>query len=344
MSDTLNQAALAFLRRTLGEVSVSRVSGDASFRSYWRVIGPKGRFILMDAPPDKEDSAPFVDIGRFLARHGVGVPHIHEADLGSGHLLLEDQGDVTFLKALEAGVEADRLYAGAVATLLDLQATPRDGSSLAHGRPYDRALLDRELALFTDWYIEGIHARPIGGEDRVLFAAQFRLLVDAILTQPVVLVHRDYHSRNLMWVEGRVGVLDFQDAVMGPVTYDLASLLRDCYVAWEAPFRERIAALWLAGAATRLGYDPGPELFRRHFDWMALQRNLKAIGIFGRLSLRDGKHGYLGDIPRTLGYVWPTLDRYPEFRPLAGLLRRYLPAELQAESLAGGGGPGGAAA
>ncbi|MBF0370104.1 MAG: phosphotransferase [Magnetococcales bacterium] len=328
----LTPEANAFLGEIFGaDFKVARASEDASFRSYYRVHSQRGPFIFMDAPPDKEDSSPFVDIARFLATHGVPVPRIHEARLGDGHLLLEDLGDVTYLKALAEGVDPGVLYQEAVTTLLDIQATPNDSSSIAHRRTYDRPMLRRELALFTDWYVEGIRKTPISSPDRDRFEEIFQLLLDQALSQPEVFVHRDYHCRNLMWRgEGgaaAVGVIDFQDAVMGPVTYDLASLLRDCYVAWDGDFRRRVMTQWLAGAGARLGYEPSWERFERDFDWMAIQRNMKAIGIFGRLSLRDGKHGYLNDIPRTMGYVRETLERYPELSDLGHLLDRYAPLE-----------------
>ncbi|MBF0184384.1 MAG: phosphotransferase [Magnetococcales bacterium] len=316
-----------FLANALNGASftVNKVAGDASFRSYYRIDTGSDRYILMDAPPDKEDSAPFLDIARFLHPYGVPVPRIVQADLPQGYLLLEDFGDTTFLIALNQGSSPRQLYHAAVDTLLNLQATPLDGACIAHQRPFDRAMLRRELALFTDWYIEQIRETPISAEDRQRFDQIFDRLIEEILQQPVVLVHRDYHSRNLMWYENGVGLLDFQDAVVGPVTYDLASLLRDCYVAWDAPFRAEIAALWLQGARERLNYSPDSQRFQRDFDWMAIQRNLKAIGIFGRLSRRDGKHGYLNDIPRTMGYVRETLARYPELSTLSALMDRYTP-------------------
>ncbi|MEO5377460.1 MAG: phosphotransferase [Magnetococcus sp. DMHC-6] len=323
----LKPEAWRFLLEILGtDITVARASEDASFRSYYRVrIHGGNSFILMDAPPTHEDVRPFVDIGRFLFEHGVSVPKILAQNVETGHLLLEDFGDQTFLKALAAGVEAEGLYRRAVETLVTLQATPWDHTCLAHSRPYDRELLHRELALFTDWYVEGILKRPISPSDRQQFEMVFAVLMENILAQPVCLVHRDYHSRNLMWCAGeRVGVLDFQDAVMGPVTYDLASLLRDCYVAWEAPFRKRVQRYWLEHAQDPWHYGQDWSRFEKDFDWMALQRNLKAVGIFGRLSLRDGKHGYLADIPRTLGYVWEVLPRYPQLEPLHDLLQRYI--------------------
>lgn len=322
--DTLHN----FLRETLGETAftVARVAGDASFRCYYRVETAQNRFILMDAPPDKEDSAPFLDIARFLARHGVPVPQVLQVRLEQGYLLLEDFGDMTFLEALRQQLDAKPLYQAAIQTLLAIQATPIDGSCIAHQRLFDREMLRRELALFTDWYIEKIRETPITAADRQQFDAVFTLLLDSILEQPTVFVHRDYHSRNLMWQQGRVGVLDFQDAVVGPITYDLASLLRDCYVAWPADFRTEMITLWLDGARTRLGYTPAEgQAFQQAFDWMAIQRNLKAIGIFGRLSRRDGKHGYLADIPRTMAYVRETLSGYPALQGLDLLIKKYAP-------------------
>lgn len=320
------ERARDFIATHLGEeTTVHKVAGDASFRSYYRVASARGRYILMDAPPDKEDSAPFVDIARFLRGHGVPVPEVVAERLDRGYLLLEDFGDQTYLKALEAGESPERLYRAAVETLIGMQDTPADGRCVAHDRPYDRAMLRRELALFTDWYIEGIVKTPITSEDRLAFDRVFDVLLDRVLEQPWTLVHRDYHSRNLMWCDGRVGVLDFQDAVMGPITYDLASLLRDCYIALERPFREAVMGWWFADPRIRARYTVDWPTFQADFERMGIQRNLKAIGIFGRLSLRDGKHGYLNDIPRTLGYVRETLPAHPELAELERLIDRYAP-------------------
>ncbi len=307
------------------------MAGDASFRSYYRIYANDQTHILMVAPPEKEDSAPFVDISRFLNRFDIAVPRVRGGDAAAGLYLLDDYGDATFLRVLETEGfgAAETLYRAAIATLLQIQATPVDGDCIAHRRPFDRKLLRFELSLLTDWTIKGIWKRTITPADQGRFDRVFDHLLDAILTQPVTFVHRDYHSRNLMWLPGeRVGVLDFQDAVLGPITYDLASLLRDCYVAWDAPFRKTMMSLWREGATKMLGYTPPWTQFEREFDWMAVQRNLKAVGIFGRLSLRDGKHGYLDDIPRTLGYVRETLSRYPELHDLADLLATYAPSEV----------------
>ncbi|MBF0614064.1 MAG: phosphotransferase [Magnetococcales bacterium] len=320
------ETAREFVEEVLGGgVTLTQVAGDASFRRYFRVEKGRESWILMDAPPDKEDSHPFLDIARFLRSHGVGAPEVLAERLDLGYVLLEDFGDLTYLKALEAGEDAQTLYRIAVDTLIALQATPVDGSCIAHHRPFDRAMLRRELALFTDWYIEGICRTPIVPEDRLAFDAAFHRLLDGVLRQPWTLVHRDYHSRNLMWRQGQVGVIDFQDAVMGPITYDLASLLRDCYVAWERPFREQVMERWWQAPAIRARYAVDWNTFCTDLGWMGIQRNLKAVGIFGRLSLRDGKHGYLNDIPRTMGYVRAALSDYPELADLSALIHRYAP-------------------
>ncbi|MBF0446786.1 MAG: phosphotransferase [Magnetococcales bacterium] len=330
-NSSIDSAALDFLKEQVGDsITISLVSGDASFRRYFRVETEDARYILMDAPPLKEDSAPFLDLSRFLYKNGIPVPQVIAARLDLGFLLLDDFGDCTFLLALEQGESPDLLYRWAVDVLLDIQTTPVNGQTIAHERPYDRALLSRELALFTDWYLEGICKQSITVSDQKRFDSLFERVMEQVLCQPTCLVHRDYHSRNLMWRpqeqgRNRVGVLDFQDAVMGPVTYDLASLLRDCYVAWDRSFRDQISAWWLKGARDRLNYNRTNEEFERDFDWMALQRNLKAVGIFGRLSLRDSKHGYLKDIPRTMSYIKETIIKYPELDELNGLIGRYVP-------------------
>nr|CRH04795.1 Putative aminoglycoside phosphotransferase [Candidatus Magnetococcus massalia] len=323
----LNPAAHTFLQHHLPQHSqIEKVAGDASFRSYYRVHDPAGPRILMDAPPDKEDSAPFVEIARFLRQHGVHTPRVDVTDYEKGLFLLEDMGDVTYARALADGADAQQLYGVAIDRLVTMQATPLEGGTIAHGRAFDRKLLRTELALLTDWYIDGIMATPLSTMEREAFDGAFQTLLDALLEQPRFFVHRDYHSRNLMWLGGEVGVLDFQDAVMGPVTYDLASLLRDCYIAWDAPFRQEMMARWLAGAGEQLNYRPSAEAFEEAFDWMAVQRNLKAVGIFGRLALRDGKYGYLDDVARTMGYVRETLARYSALEPLQRLLAEFIPA------------------
>jgi hypothetical protein len=264
----------------------------------------------MDAPPDKEDCRPFVDVAARLETAGLHVPHIHAADLAQGFLLLEDLGSVSYLQALDE-TTADRLYGDAIDALVRLQQAGVEGLP-----PYDEALLRRELQLFPEWLLERHLGLALSEDERRVLDRTFDLLVENALEQPVVCVHRDYHSRNLMVVSERnPGIIDFQDAVAGPITYDLVSLLRDCYIRWPA---DRVAR-WLRDFQERVG-GLDLEQLRRWFDRMGVQRQLKAAGIFARLNHRDGKPGYLADIPRTLGYIVEVAERDRAVRPLAGLL------------------------
>jgi len=306
----------AWLHDDLGLATFSIVpaSSDASFRRYFRVSDGKQSHIVMDAPPDKEDSRPFVVVAQSMAALGLNVPRVLETDLARGFLLLSDLGSQHYLQALNEDT-ADRLYGDALRALGLLQAAPLEGAGLPD---YDRALLLREMDLFREWYV-GRHlgkAVDEGLED--LLTQSFSFLADEALSQPRVWVHRDYHSRNLMVTTvHNPGILDFQDAVIGPLTYDLVSLLRDCYISWP---RERVAR-WVESyfTALRAGgrlLDVDAEQFARWFDLMGVQRHLKAIGIFARLMHRDAKSGYLADIPRTLGYVIAVSGHYLELRQL----------------------------
>jgi hypothetical protein len=313
---------------------IAPASGDASFRRYFRVTLPGGDTrIAMDAPPEHEDCRPYLQVAAALAAAGLHVPAVAAADLAQGFLLLEDLGSTVYLDVLtEQTVE--RLYGDALGALAAMQAcVPQEGVP-----PYDRALLLREMALFPDWLLERQLGIAVDPGLRALLDQTFDRLVDAALEQPRVFVHRDYHSRNLMVAAPPTpGVLDFQDAVIGPVTYDLVSLLKDCYVRWP---RARVDE-WAMGYF-RLAVQSGiveaavEDRFLRWFDLMGAQRHLKAAGIFARLNLRDGKPGYLNDIPRTLGYFVEAADRRPELEGLAGLIAtRVLPA-LEARLAAGG--------
>jgi len=292
-------------------------SSDASFRRYFRIRFDGETRIAMDAPPEKEDMRPFVRVAGQFRAIGLNVPEVLAENYPEGFLLLTDLGSRSYLSALnESSVE--RLYGDALGALASLQACGPGGGTLP---PYDRALLMSEMGLFRDWYL-GRHraVRLSESEDRML-EETFRLLADSALAQPKVAVHRDYHSRNLMVHPHNPGILDFQDAVFGPLTYDLVSLLRDCYIAWP---RERVEE-WARGyhdLALQHGIldTRDEELFLRWFDLMGVQRHLKAIGIFARLNHRDGKAGYLEDIPRTLGYVYDVSGRYPELAPLRAFL------------------------
>ncbi|MDD5275014.1 MAG: phosphotransferase [Methylovulum sp.] len=282
-------------------------SNDASFRRYFRVTTPEGPLIAMDAPPDKENLEPFIRVAGLMAQAGINVPTVFQQNIDDGFLLLEDFGNRSFLDQLNSDT-ANTLYQSALDSLFKLQTqTPLKNNPLPR---YDEALLERELAIFDDWFLNGLLDIDI---PETLWARVKSELIASALAQPLTCVHRDYHSRNLMVLDNNSpGVIDFQDAVIGPITYDLVSLLRDCYIAWPQHQVEQ----WLEAYFQRLQQAAlvtcDLDQFKRWFDLMGLQRHLKAIGIFSRLHLRDGKSGYLNDIPRTLQYVTDVCSEYPE--------------------------------
>ena len=301
--------------------SIRPASDDASFRRYFRIDAASAgapSLIAMDAPPPMEDCRPFVHAARVFAAAGVSVPTVLAADVERGFLLLDDFGSTTYLSQLASG-NADALYRDAIDALLALQAASRP----AVFPDYDRALLERELNLYPDWYLarhRGVAPEP--GVRATLSTAFERLLANN-LAQGRVYVHRDYHSRNLMVLEGAAnpGILDFQDAVHGPVAYDLVSLLRDAYVAWPEERQIDWAARYWEGARRRkLPVAAAFDDFYRDFEWMGLQRHLKVLGIFARLYYRDGKDRYLADMPLVLDYALRAARRYAEFDALARLM------------------------
>lgn len=271
----------------------------------------------MDAPPELEDTAPFIKVAQLFDNAQVNVPRIHEANTEQGFLLLDDLGNQCLLEHLNADT-ADYLYQGALDELLKLQQnTCIQTADLPH---YDEALLQRELDLFYDWFLQKLLHKTLPA---AIAEPLSQFLIHAALEQPQVCVHRDYHSRNLMYRENAApGVLDFQDAVIGAITYDLVSLLRDCYISWTQPQLDD----WIADYFQRLLaahlLDCSLETFTRWFDLMGLQRHLKAIGIFARLHLRDDKSGYLADIPRTMVYVEQVCAKYPELLDFYTYLRQ----------------------
>ncbi len=307
-------------------------SADASFRRYFRVTGPAiaGCFdgvgeslIVMDAPPDKEDSYPFVVISNLLADAGLNVPQVFAKDLAQGFLLLSDLGAQAYLDALnEHTVES--LYEDALDALFKMQCNV--SQHITELPIYDETMLSNEMTLFIDWYCQRYRKWSFTDKQRTRLDRVFQPLCATALAQPQVFVHRDYHSRNLMAmaqhsVHRNPGILDFQDAVLGPVTYDLVSLLRDCYIDWPRPQVEQWALGYLHRVASAGLISSAPDAtYLRWFDWMGVQRHLKAAGIFARLHLRDNKSGYLADIPRTLAYVRDVSARYPELRDLHTLL------------------------
>ena len=313
----------------LGETSLTPASEDASFRRYFRVHHAGGTAIAVDAPPEHEDSRPFVHVARALRAIGLNVPEILAVDYDLGFLLVGDLGETLYLDVLDEA-SAERLYGDALDALLVLQASaPEVPGGLP---PYDRRRLLDELALFPAWFLDRHLDRPPGAVERTELEAAFEVLVASALEQPQVAVHRDYHSRNLMRVEvDNPGILDFQDAVIGPVTYDPVSLLRDCYVRWP---RERVES-WALGyhaRALQAGVlrERDEARFLRWFDLMGLQRHLKVLGIFARLWHRDGKPGYLDDLPRVLDYAIEVAADYPELGALHRLLAELPPLEGRA--------------
>ena len=297
--------------------SLTPASEDASFRRYFRASLDDGAsFVAMDAPPEKEDCRPFVHVAGLLREAGVHAPQVHAQDLAQGFLLLADLGTRTYLQELDAA-NAPRLFADATDALVRWQLATRPGELPA----YDDALLRREMQLFPDWYV----ARHLGVElkeaQRRLLEQVFALLVKSALAQPRVYVHRDYMPRNLMLCNPNPGVLDFQDAVIGPISYDMVSLLRDAFVSWdEEAVLDWTVRYWEKAKAAGLPVDADFGEFWRAFEWMGLQRHLKVLGIFARINYRDGKPRYLADTPRFLRYARTVATRYPALAPLNRLL------------------------
>jgi len=302
-----------------GKFEITPASSDASFRRYYRVRYDNVSRIAMDAPPEKEDCRPFIKVAQAFSSLGLNVPHIFRADPAQGFLLLGDLGVQNYLDALNAA-NVEKLYGDALGALMVMH-THKD-SRADRFPPYDRSLLMNEMNLFRDWYLEKYLGLALDAGQQQALNNVFEILISSALEQPRVWVHRDYHSRNLMVVEeNNPGILDFQDAVIGPITYDLVSLLRDCYIRWPD---EKVDA-WVSEYYLRLrdnGVISGIDStrFMRWFDLMGIQRHLKATGIFSRLNFRDGKSGFLQDIPRTLGYVADVSARYPELGGLSRLL------------------------
>ena len=304
------------------EFSLTTASADASFRRYFRVHLPVRTLIAMDAPPPQEDCRPFVHTANILLDAGLNVPRVIAQDLERGFLLLSDLGDVTYQSVLDE-MTADELYRDAVGALIKMQTASQAGVFA----PYDAALLTREMQLFPDWYIAKHLAISLTDTDQQVLQQTFSQLNGNILAQGQVYVHRDYHSRNLMVCRDgenmNPGVLDFQDAVYGPVTYDLVSLFKDAYIAWE---EERVldwtVRYWQAARQAGLPVPQDFADFYRDFEWMGVQRHIKILGIFARLFHRDGKDGYLKDMPLVMDYLRRACARYIELRPFLRLLDR----------------------
>ena len=329
-----NDARLALLQdwlaRDLGLAPqrIERASSDASFRRYFRVVCDDCTLVAMDAPPPAEDVRPYLQVTALLEPLGIHVPHVYEADPAQGFVLLEDLGATHFLAQLGAGGDPQRLYGDALQALAEIQL--RGAAAAAELAPYDRAPLARELALMPEWFLDQHLALELTGAEREMLAAAFEFLIGEALSQPEVFVHRDYHSRNLMVVaERNPGVIDFQDALRGPIGYDLVSLLKDCYISWP---RQRVLE-WVSGYRTLLQsrggrVGGGPAQFLRWFDLIGVQRHIKVLGVFSRLWYRDGKPAYLRDLPLTFDYVRETCRLYPELGSLSEFLEHRVAPEL----------------
>lgn len=312
------------------EVQLQPLSGDASFRRYFTGTVDEETYVLVDAPPDKEDSRTFVQVAESFARADINVPEIFKADYERGFLCLSFLGDTLLLEKLKTlkaqnGItEANVIYQQAFQILLKIQKI-QEGSAILLP-PFDGGMFQTEMDLFREWFCTGIMGLSLKDNDDDLLDHYFGKLIDAAVNQTQVCVHRDYHSRNLLYQQdGNFGVLDFQDAVIGPITYDLVSLVKDCYISWpKTMIREW--ALQYANLAQTAGIINSfrDEEFLYSFDMMGVQRHLKAVGIFSRLYLRDGKPDYLADIPRTLAYIKEVLGDYPEMYGLGTWLEKHI--------------------
>ena len=305
-------------------IALSVASADASFRRYYRLDAGNGVpcLIAMDAPPEHEDCRPWLSVAGLFAEAGVHVPQIIAEDVEHGFILMSDLGNTTYLQALKPD-NAAHLYADALGSLIAIQRASRPGVL----PEYSRALLEREVRLFDEWYIGRHLGATLDARERESLEQVYRKVLDVNLAEPQVFVHRDYHSRNLMHLDqGNPGIIDFQDAVLGPISYDLVSLLKDAYVHWEESFElDLLIRYW--EAARRFGLPVRPDFpdFHRDYEWMGVQRHLKVMGIFARLAHRDGKTGYLDDIPVVRAHLRRVCARYGDLKPLLRLLDRLEP-------------------
>lgn len=313
------QQLTQWTEQQLGACDLQPLAGDASFRRYFRVRTINDSFVLMDAPPTHESSDIFVALSGEFAALDINVPRVLAQNLELGFLLLSDLGDDLFLELLNKD-SADHLYHDAFKVLLKLQSYP------AGQLPkFDREFMLQELQRLQDWYLPYLVQAPVSASQQVVLENTYDFLITEILKQPLLTIHRDYHSRNLLRCAGNtVGVIDFQDAMLGPITYDLGSLLRDCYITWPAE-RVRSWALQYRQLALAAGILPAcsERQFLRWFDFTSLQRHLKVLGIFARLHLRDGKSLYLQDIPRALEYVNQVCAQHPELQAFNNLWSRW---------------------
>ncbi|WP_345551739.1 aminoglycoside phosphotransferase family protein [Microbulbifer aestuariivivens] len=310
-------------------LALQPLAGDAGFRRYFRTLTVPS-LIAVDSPPERTNPARFVALADYLRRHGIHTPMVSQADVEHGFMLLEDLGDCQLLSILNDD-SVEGLYGEVLSELLCLQQIPPSGDLFP---PYSRELLLTEMRILPEWLAGQMLGYTLSASENALLERTFSLLLDSAAEQPQVLVHRDYHSRNLMIRDGeRPGVVDFQDAVWGPVTYDLVSLLRDCYIRWPREKVERWALCYAATAESAgIITAPDPQTFLRWFDWMGLQRHIKVLGLFPRLWLRDRKPGYLPDLPLVIRYTLEVAARYPDLAPFADWFRESLLPLIEQQS------------
>lgn len=326
-----DQALMAWLQSQASQHGldldcISPASSDASFRRYFRLGTPNGTVIAMDAPPARENSQPFVDVTHLLQQTGLNVPHILAQDLSQGFLLLTDLGEQTYYQAVQQGLNDARLqslYRDAIAALVQMQS-----ASATHLPRYDQPRLLDELSLFSDWYVETHRQASLDDSEKETLARTFQMLTEHNAKAATVFVHRDFHSPNLIVHTGpdthkNPGIIDYQDAVAGPITYDIASLVMDARTTWEEPQQlDWAIRYWQAAREAGLPVDDDFARFHVAYEWMGLQRNLRVLGVFARLSHRDGKHHYLDHMPRVSQYIRQVARRYDVFHPLLRILDR----------------------
>lgn len=306
--------------------TLTPASADASFRRYFRATFADGSTkVVMDAPPEHEDCTPFLHVAKLFEQAGAHVPHVYAQDLTQGFLLLSDLGNTTYLQALDSST-APKLYGAATDALIKMQLT----SNAAELPPYDQALLRRELDLFPEWYIAKHLGVTLSERQRAKLEEVYTRILANNLAQPNVYVHRDFHSRNLMVVaDNNPGVIDFQDAVYGPITYDLASLFKDAYIQWEeADIMDWLIRYWERARKAGLPVRADFGEFYRDYEMMGVQRHIKVLGIFARLYHRDGKDGYLKDMPLVFDYLYKASARYIDLKPLQVLLEELHPQKF----------------
>ncbi len=325
---TRQNALNNWLKSILGDIlfTVTPLAGDASFRRYFRLHTDGQTRVIMDAPPEKETLAPFIHIAELLATIGILTPTVYAVDHAQGFALLGDLGDQLLLGALNKN-NVDQLYTLALKTLEQIQHAPLTDPSIP---VFDTAFMLSELAVFHEWFLTAWLKIKLSADEKLVLDKTFQWLVNEIAQQPQVLIHRDYHSRNLLLVGDNLGVIDFQDAMYGPITYDLVSLLRDCYIQWPADnITTWVSQFYQSIPASR---QSSLNAFQRAFDLCGLQRHLKVLGVFCRLHLRDNKPTYLRDLPLTLHYVMTCLEKYEALQPLHRFMQQNVhPLFLQQE-------------